>query len=88
MLKFRSFELRNNYYYKHILNSVVSVFIDSGADLAVPMASIEQRKQVYICIANYMGVVCNERMNHLCVHRCLLTNRLHGKVAEQCLANN
>ena len=28
----------------------------------------------------------NERTNHLRVYRCLLTNRLHGKAAEPCLA--
>ena len=30
----------------------------------------------------------NERTNHLRVYRCLLTNRLHGKAAELCLANS
>ena len=51
--------------------------------------SIEQRKQVYNCKANNIGgVVYNERMNHLRVYRCLLTDRLHGKAAELCLANN
>ena len=38
-----------------------------------------------------LGVVScsyNERTNHLRVYRCLLTNRLHGKAAELCLANS
>ena len=53
--------------------------------------SIEQRKQFYNCKANSLGVVwCsyNERTNCLRVDRHLLTNRLHGKAAELCLANS
>ena len=49
--------------------------------------SIEQRKQIYSSKANSLGVVwCsyNERTNRLRVYRRLLTNRLHGKVAELC----
>ena len=35
-----------------------------------------------------MGVF-NEQMNYLAtVYKCLLTNRLHGKAAELCLANS
>ena len=42
--------------------------------------SIEQQKQFYNCKANDLGVVwCSRR---------LLTNRLHGKAAELCLANS
>ena len=46
--------------------------------------NIEQRKQIYDCKANSLGVMwCSyiERKNRL------LTNRLHGKAAELCLAN-
>ena len=50
--------------------------------------SILQRKQVYNCKANDVGVVNNERMNPLRVYRCLLTNCLHGKAAELCLVNS
>ena len=51
----------------------------------------KQRKQSYSCEANSLGVVScsyNERTNHLRVYRRLLTNRLHGKAAELCLANS
>ena len=53
--------------------------------------SIEQRKQIYSCEANSLGVVWysyNKQINRLCVYRCLLTNHLHGKAAELCLANS
>ena len=53
--------------------------------------SIEQRKQFYSCEANSFGVVwCsyNERTNWSHVYKRLLTNRLHGKAAELCLANS
>ena len=53
--------------------------------------SIEQQKQIHSCEANSLGVVwCsyNEQTNHLRVYRHLLTNRLHGKAAELCLANS
>ena len=43
------------------------------------------------CEANSFGVVwCsyNERINHFLVYRRLLTNHLHGKAAELCLANS
>ena len=43
--------------------------------------SIEQRKQVYNCEANDVGVVHNEWMNYLRVYRRFLTNHLHGKAA-------
>ena len=52
---------------------------------------IEQRKQFYNCEANNLGVVwCtyNERTNRLRVYRRFLTNPLHGKAAELCLANS
>ena len=44
--------------------------------------SIEQRKQAYNCNVYDVGVVHNEQMNHLCVYRRLLTQRLHGKAAD------
>ena len=53
--------------------------------------SIELQKQFYNCEANDLGMVwCiyNKRMNRLCVYRYLLTNRVHGKAAELCLANS
>ena len=53
--------------------------------------NIKQRKQFYSCEANGFGLVLcsyNERTNRLCVYRHLLTNRLHGKAAELCLANS
>ena len=53
--------------------------------------SIEQQKQFYNCKANDLGIVwCsyNEWKNPLHVYRRLLTNPLHGKAAELCLANN
>ena len=53
--------------------------------------STEQRKQIYSCKANSLGVVwCsyNEWTNPLRVYRHLLTNRLHGKAAKLCLANS
>ena len=52
--------------------------------------SIEQRKQFYNCEANNLGMVwCSYNIwtNRLHVYR-WLTNRLHGKVAELCLANS
>ena len=52
---------------------------------------IEQRIQFYNCKTNSLGVVwCsyNERKNLLHVYRRLLTNCLHGKAAELCLANS
>ena len=74
-------------------SELASSFIDNGAGLVLSSYmvhfnhSIEQRKQIYSCEANSLGVVScsyNERTNHLCVYRCLLTNRLHGKAAELC----
>ena len=71
--------------------------IDSGAGLVLSSyivhfsRSIEQRKQIYSCEANSLGVVwCsyNERTNRLRVYRRLLINHLHGKAAELCLANS
>ena len=38
--------------------------------------------------ANYVGEVHNEWTNCLRVYRHLLTNSLHGKAAELCLANS
>ena len=47
--------------------------------------NIKQRKQIYSCEANGLGVVScsfNERTNHLRFYR------LHGKAVELCLANS
>ena len=81
-------------------SELASSFIDSGAGLVLSSCmvrfscNIEERKQIYSYEANEansLGVVScsyNERTNHLHVYRCLLTNRLHGKAAELCLANS
>ena len=76
----------------------MSSFIDSGAGLVLStyMArfspSIEQRKHFIIAklmIWVWCGVATyNEWTNRLCAHRCLLTNRLHGKPAVQSLATS
>ena len=50
--------------------------------------SIQQQKQVYNCEANNVGVVYNEYINGLGVYWRLLTNPLHRKAAELCLANS
>ena len=53
--------------------------------------SIKQQKQFYICEANVLVVgwcSYNKWMNHSCVYRYLLANRLHGKAAELCLGNS
>ena len=66
----------------------MSSFIDSGAGLVLSTYmvrfshNIEQRKQLYNCEANSLGVVwCsyNEQTNRLCVYRRLLTNHLKVK---------
>ena len=103
-LEFRYFKLRNIYKQNlspiriPIFSSeLASSFIDSGVGLVLSSCmvhfsrNIEQRKQIYSYEANRLGVVScsyNERTNHLRVYRCLLTNRLHGKAAELCLANS
>ena len=77
-------------------SELASSFIDSGAGLVLSSymvrfsRNIKQQKQIYSCEANGLGVVscsCNERTNRLRVYRRLLTNCLHGKAAELCLAN-
>ena len=50
--------------------------------------SFEKRNQVYNCEANNVGVVYNEQINLSSAYRHLLTNRLHCKAAELCLANS
>ena len=69
----------------------MSLFIDSGAGLVLSMVlysrGFEQRKKFYNCEANSLGVLWR-RTNHLHVYRRLLTNRLHCKEAELCLANS
>ena len=57
-------------------------------DLAIILNS---EKQIYSYEANSLGVVScsyNEQTNRLLVYSRLLTNRLHGKAAELCLANS
>ena len=74
---------------------MASLFINSGAGLVLSSymirfsRNIKQRKQIYSCEANRLGVLScsyNERTNCLRVYRGLLTNHLHGKAAELCLA--
>ena len=48
--------------------------------------AFNSEKQVYYCEANSVGVH-NEQMNCF-MHNRLLTNCLHGKAAEQCLASS
>ena len=103
-LEFRYFELQNIYKQNPspiripiFSSELASSFIDSGAGLVLSSCmacfsrNIEQRKQIYSYRANGLGVVScsyNEQTNHLHVYRRLLTNRLHGKAAELCLANS
>ena len=106
--KYNYFKLRN--IYKGIPSPIripifsselASSFIDGGAGLVLFSymlrfsLSIEQRKQIYSCEANSLGVVwCgvrsyNKRTNRLRVYKRLLTNRLHGKQLNYvCLANS
>ena len=65
----------------------MSSFIHSAV-IAVVLTS---KNKFYNCKANDLGVVwCsyNEQTKPLCVYRRLLTNHLHGKAAELCLANS
>ena len=96
-LEFRYFELLSPIRIPIFSSEFVSSFIDSGAGLVLSSymvrfsRNIEQRKQIYSCEANGLGVVScsyNKRTNRLRVYRCLLTNRLHSKAAELCLANS
>ena len=70
----------------------MSLIIDCGVGLVLSISRcIEQQKQFYNCEANNLDVMwCsyNERTNRLRVYRRLLTNHLHGKAAELCLANS
>ena len=55
------------------------------------LAVILNSEKNYSYEANSLGVVLcnyNEQTNRLRVYRRLLTNRLHGKAAELCLANS
>ena len=66
----------------------MSLFIDSGAILYYLYRTTQT---FYNCEANDLGVVmcCYYKWtNRLRVYRRLLTNRLHGKAAELCLANS
>ena len=49
------------------------------------LALVLNSKTSVYCEANDVGVLYNER---LCVYKRLLAYRLHGKVAELCLANS
>ena len=76
----------------------MSSFIDSGVGLVLSIymvrfsSSIEQRKHFIIIKLTDLSVVwCsyNDRTyRFIRCFRCLLTNRLHGKAAELCLANS
>ena len=67
----------------------MSSFIDSGTILYY--LAISNNANIYNCEANDLGVVMcsyNKWTNRLRVYRCLLTNHLHDKAAELCLANS
>ena len=75
----------------------MSSFINSGAGIVPPIwfvLALKLNSENYFIIvklAIILGVVWYsyyERMNCLCVYRRLLTNRLHGKATELCLANS
>ena len=76
--------------YKIFINkfqySIVSSFIDSGVGLVLSiwfiLAVVEQRKQIYAKLT--VWVWCGVAYNY----RRLLTNCLHGKARELCLANS
>ena len=74
---------------------VVSSFIDSGVGLVLSiwfvLAVILNSESNFIIakLTLSLGVVwCSSQTNRLHVYRCLLTNRLHVKAAESCLANS
>ena len=72
-------------------SSLASRLTTVSLDMVHLSHSIEQQKQFYNCEANRLGVLwCSyyEQTNLLHVYRCLLTNHLHGKAAELCLANS
>ena len=52
------------------------------------LAQVFNSKKSLYFEANYVGEVHNEWTNRLRVYRHLLTNSLHGKAAELCLANS
>ena len=66
----------------------MSSFIDSGVGFVLYICFVlalvlNSEKDLGVVWCSY-----NEQKNHLRVHRRLLTNRLHGKAAELCLANS
>ena len=57
--------------------------------LAIVLNSENKFIVVKLTVWVWCGVaIYNEWTNCLCVYRRLLTNRLHGKAAELCLANS
>ena len=56
----------------------------------VHLAVVLNSENKFIVVKLIVWVWCsyNEQTNHLRVYRRLLTNRLHGKAAELCLANS
>ena len=100
-LEFRYFYIPSPIRIPIFSGELSSSLIDSGANLVLSSymvrfsCSVEQRKQIYSCEVNSFGVVwCgvamvyNKQTNRLRVYRHLLTNHLHGKAAELCLANS
>ena len=79
----------------------MSSFIDSGAGLVLSIwfiiAIVLTSKNNFIIVKLTVWVWCgvavingqiDKSFTCLHVYRCLLTNRLHGKAAELCLANS
>ena len=48
---------------------------------------LNSKNKFIIATLTMWGVVHDEWVNYLRVYRCLLTNHLHDKAAEKCLAN-
>ena len=72
----------------------MSSFIDSGAVLVLSIWFVltvvlnSENNYIIVKLTVWMWCSYNERTNRLHVYRHLLTNRLHGKAAELCLANS
>ena len=80
---------------------VVSLFIDSGVKIVVSLfalyhlriwfvlAPVLNSKNNFIIVKLKIWGWCGVAiMNRQIVYKCLLTNRLHGKPAELCLADS
>ena len=93
-LGFQYFELCDILSYEIFINefqySVVSLFIDSRVGLVsliwFVLAQVLNCKNNFTIAKLTIWVWCGVAI--MFSYRCLLTNRLHGKAAEICLANN